>query len=141
GRRSQFLADVSHELRTPLTILRGEADVALREPGTPGPQRESLELIRGQAAELGRLLDDLIAFARSDGEAQDYAAPQARLDLVVAAAAQEGEILSESREVTLAMSIKDNGALVEADFRRLKLALIIGLDNAVKHAPPGSRID
>ncbi|MFZ9061392.1 MAG: histidine kinase dimerization/phospho-acceptor domain-containing protein, partial [Steroidobacteraceae bacterium] len=29
--RRRFLADVSHELRTPLTVMRGEAEVALRD--------------------------------------------------------------------------------------------------------------
>lgn len=141
SRRSEFFADVSHELRTPLTILRGEADVALREPATPEAQRESLELIRGQAVELGRLLDELIAFARSEADAQDYVMAPTRIDLVAAAAVQEGEVLANTREIALGMTLGDNGALVEADFRRLKQALIIGLDNAVKHSPPGSRIE
>jgi signal transduction histidine kinase len=139
SRRAQFLADVSHELRTPLTILRGEADVALRGQGTVEGQRQSLELIRGQAAELSQLLDELIAFARSDAE--DYVRTETRLDRVIAAAVQEGEVLAATREIKLTVTRGDDGASVDADFRRLKQAVIIGLDNAVKHSPPGSRID
>jgi signal transduction histidine kinase len=140
-RRTQFLADVSHELRTPLTILRGEADVALRGQATPEEQRQSLELIRGQASDLSQLLDELIAFARSDAEAQDYVTAETRLDRVIAAAVQEGEVLAATREIKVTVTLGDEGAAVDADFRRLKQALIIGLDNAVKHSPPGSRID
>ena len=139
-RRAQFLADVSHELRTPLTILRGEADVALRGQAGAGELRSALERIQGEAIELGQLLEDLIAFARSDAEGQQHVPAEIRLDEVVAAAAQEGEVLAEPKEVAVALALDDGGARVDADFRRLKQALLIGLDNAVRHAPPGSRI-
>ncbi len=139
-RRTQFLADVSHELRTPLTVLRGEADVALR--GQPGVDelRQSLERIRGQAVDMSGLLDDLIAFARTDAESQQHLPTDVRLDEIVAAAAEEAQVLAEPREVSVVTVLGDNGAHIDADFRRLKQALMIGLDNAVKHAPPGSRI-
>jgi two-component system OmpR family sensor kinase len=139
-RRTQFLADVSHELRTPLTVLRGEADVALR--GQPGVDelRQSLERIRGQSVDMSGLLDDLIAFARTDAESQQHLPADVRLDEIVAAAAEEAQVLAEPREVSVITELGDAGAHVDADFRRLKQALMIGLDNAVKHSPPGSRI-
>jgi signal transduction histidine kinase len=139
-RRAQFLADVSHELRTPLTILRGEADVALRVKADPAEQRQSLERIQGQAAELGQLLDDLISFARSDAEPQDLVLVETRLEDVIAAAAQEGETLAEPREVTIDLRLADATVHVDADFRRLKQAFIIGIDNAIKHSPPGASV-
>ncbi len=139
-KRTQFLADVSHELRTPLTVLRGEADVAMRGKASTEDLRESLERIRGQSAELSHLLDDLIAFARTDAESQQHLPAEVNLEEVVTAAAGEGQVLAEPREVTVTTEFDDNGAIIDADFRRLRQALMIGLDNAVKHAPPGSRI-
>lgn len=141
ARRAQFLADVSHELRTPLTILRGEADVALLPASQPHEQRRALERIQDQAAELGQLLDDLIAFARSNGDAQPLVLSRVLLDDVVAAAVEEGETLAEPREVAIVFSAVDKGQWVDADLRRLKQALIIGLDNAINHSPPGSVIE
>ena len=141
ARRAQFLADVSHELRTPLTILRGEADVALLPSADPQDQRRSLERIQDQAAELAQLLDDLIAFARSDGDAQPLAMSRILFDDVLAAAVEEGEMLAEPREVTVTLTLKDRGQWVDADMRRLKQALIIGIDNAINHSPPGSTIE
>lgn len=139
-KRTQFLADVSHELRTPLTVLRGEADVALRGRSGADDLRLSLERIRGQSVELGSLLDDLIAFARTDAESQQHRPADIRLDEIVAAAANEAQVLAEPREVAVVTELGDDGAHVDADFRRLRQALMIGLDNAVKHSPPGSRI-
>jgi two-component system OmpR family sensor kinase len=127
SRRSQFLADVSHELRTPLTVLRGEADVALRSSDDAAEQRETLRRIQTQAAELGHLLDDLLAFARSDAEDQRLDLEETAAGRIVTAAVQEGEVLASAREVLI-------------DIRRLKQALVIGLDNAVKHSPPGGRV-
>ena len=139
-RRGQFLADVSHELRTPLTILRGEADVALLPRAKSEDQRKSLESIRDQAAELGQLLDDLLAFARSEGEAQAADAPPVLLNELVANAADDGETLAEPREVVLRTQLPEAGIWALAEARRLKQALIIGLDNAVNHSPPGTTI-
>lgn len=140
ARRTQFLADVSHELRTPLTILRGEADVALLPNSLADDQRRSLERIQEQAAELGQLLDDLIAFARSEGDQKPLQLAPILLDDLVAAAAQEGETLAEPREVTLDLQLPGKGVWIAGDMRRLKQALLIGIDNAINHTSPGGVI-
>jgi signal transduction histidine kinase len=139
-RRGQFLTDVSHELRTPLTILRGEADVALRGKDDPQLQRQSLERIQGQALELSQLLEDLIEFARTAAEDQPFVIADTQLDEIVSAAAQEAQMLAAPREVAIAVDLADHGRHIDADFRRLKQALIIGLDNAIKHSPPGTTV-
>jgi signal transduction histidine kinase len=131
---------VSHELRTPLTILRGEADVALRGASDAAMLRASLERIRGQTSELGQLLEDLIEFARSTAEDQPFVMADTSLDEVVAAAAQEARMLAAPREVTVALAPGDGRRHIDADFRRLKQALIIGFDNAIKHSPPGTTV-
>jgi signal transduction histidine kinase len=140
GRRAQFLADVSHELRTPLTILRGEADFALRGRAQPEQSREALARIQGQAIEMARLLDDLIAFARSDADDQGFEPETVAAGDIVTAAVQEGEVLAEPREIHIETVIADDGAVISADPRRLRQAVLIGIDNAVKYSPPGSRI-
>jgi signal transduction histidine kinase len=59
---------------------------------------------------------------------------------VVTAAAQEAQTLAAPREVTVRLQLGDQGRHLDADFRRLKQALIIGLDNAIKHSPPGTGV-
>ena len=140
-KRGQFLADVSHELRTPLTILRGEADVGLRGRDDPALLRQALERIQGEAGELGKLLEDLINYARTEAEDQPYVIADTRLDDVIIAAAQEGETLAAPREVSVLVKLDDKGRYVSADFRRLKQGLLIGLDNAIKNSPPGGEVE
>jgi len=141
ARRAEFLADVSHELRTPLTILRGEADVALLPGSKPEDRQRSLERIQDQAGELAQLLDDLLTFARSEGEPQEVVLHRVLLNDVAATAVEEAEALAEPREVSIQLSPGDTPQWVSADIRRLKQALLIGLDNAINHSPPGSRIE
>lgn len=140
ARRAQFLADVSHELRTPLTILRGEADVALRGRGDPGDQAEALFRIQEQAESLGSLLDDLLAFARSDAEDQSFEITLTRGRDVAAAAAAEGEALAAPRDILIETAWNDGGGVIAVDARRLKQVFLIGLDNAIKHSPAGGRV-
>lgn len=139
-RRAQFLADVSHELRTPLTVLRGEADVALRGRPDPALLRDALSGVQAQATELSALLDDLLAFARSDAEDQRLERAPVRARDVVAAAVQEGEILAAPREILIDTDFRSGDAMIDVDARRLRQALMIGLDNAVKHSPDAGRI-
>lgn len=138
--QSEFLAEIGHELRTPLTVLRGEADVALR--GVPDEQalREALERIRGQSAELALLLDDMLAMVRQDPAGQPFEQRPVSPAEVAAAAVDEARLLAAPREVGIALAVAREPMLVTGDFRRLKQALMIGLDNAIKHSPPGGTV-
>jgi signal transduction histidine kinase len=138
--RSAFLADVGHQLRTPLTVLRGEADVALRGTASEASLRQSLERIRAQSAELTLQLEDLLEAVRQGEESKSSVMSQIELGDVVASAAGEGKILAEPREVEIVVERTTGPIVVPGDFRRLKQALMIGIDNAVKHSPPGSTI-
>lgn len=139
--RGQLLADIGHQLRTPLTVLRGEADVALRgAAGDPEALRVAMQRVRAQAAELALLFDDLIDAARQESDAQPLVMQAVRLEDVAAVAVDEGRMLAEVREVTIAAEIGDDGAEIEGDFRHLKQAVMIGIDNAVKHSPPGATV-
>lgn len=66
--KSQFLATMSHELRTPLTGVIGLADLLETEVlgPTTGRQKESLARIRSSAWHLVRIIDEIMAYARSE---------------------------------------------------------------------------
>lgn len=81
--KDEFVASVSHELRTPLTSIYGFAQL-LAEGGyqDPNTTSELVELIRGEADELSRMVEDLLTAARADAGAlafhlQDFEASEA----------------------------------------------------------------
>jgi two-component system OmpR family sensor kinase len=66
-RMRQFLADASHELRTPLTVLRGTAQVLLREKNLdPEEFDAAMAGIRDESIRLSRLVDDLLTLSKLD---------------------------------------------------------------------------
>ncbi len=141
-RRRQFFADVSHELRTPLTAIVGEADVTLRINQTDGEAyRESLRAILANAAFLNRRVDDLLALARSsDGQLR---LQRETVDLQGVAAEVTVEIggLAKINDVTVRFDSVATPLRVRGDRARLKQALMILLDNAVKFSPPSQTIE
>ncbi|HEY5295236.1 MAG TPA: HAMP domain-containing sensor histidine kinase [Gaiellaceae bacterium] len=60
----RFSAELSHELRTPLARMLAESELALRRDREPYEYRQALELVHGNAGQLARTVDALVAAAR-----------------------------------------------------------------------------
>lgn len=134
--RVQFFADVSHELRTPLTALRGEAEITLRRP----PENHDAYLdVLGRIVELTgdmkRLVDDLLFLARTEGEALRFEPECVPLDALVEKLGHEGNMLGRDKRINVETHLDTAPAWVYMDGRRLRQALLIILDNAVKYSP------
>jgi signal transduction histidine kinase len=141
-RRLLFLAEVSHELRTPVTVLRGEADVTLRaQPASPVAYRDSLARISQQAEQMGRLIDDLLFLVRS--EADTLAFDKQRVDLqgVVADAVRDGIVLGQGKGITVTEKLPGQPVWVNADAQRLRQAVLIAIDNAIKYSNSESAVE
>lgn len=65
-RERQFSAELSHELRTPLARVLAQSELALRRERDPSEYQKTLELIHGNAAQLARIIDALMAAARHE---------------------------------------------------------------------------
>lgn len=134
--RVQFLADISHELRTPLTALRGEAEIPLRHGSKPeAVYRDALERIVTQSLEMGRLVDDLVFLSRSETDTIRFEPRRTDLVTIVADAVHEGEILGRAKGIAIKAAYSTDPVWITADAQRLKQALVIILDNAIKYSP------
>ncbi len=127
----RFSAEMAHELRTPLSGVRGEAELALRAPGTPADVREALQQILRGTERMARVIDTLLTVARSDAEptrgSSDVRAGIARaIDALTPAAARAGR--------TLAFTPPPTAVRVAADEDAVAQALQPLIENAVRHA-------
>ena len=142
----QFVADASHELRTPIAIIRGEADVTLRRAERPAQEyREALGVIHGESVRLSRIVDDLFLLARVDAGSQSSRGDMSRREPVevadlVADAVRSVRTLADPQGVALRIENEAGAVQVPGDAMLLRRLLLNLLDNALKHAPPGSTV-
>lgn len=139
--RVRFLADISHELRTPLTILRGEAEVSLRGTSRPEAEyRDALAEIVDQAAQMSRLIDDLLFLARSEADTISFEArPVVLQDCLAEAIAAGNGLITDG--LRLEHSWPDAPIRVSADPQRLQQAVVILIDNAIKYSEGADSVE
>jgi two-component system, OmpR family, osmolarity sensor histidine kinase EnvZ len=118
--RTDMLAGISHDLKTPLTRMRLQLALMARDPDT--------EAMEEDLAEMERMLNEYLLFARGEGDAAaepaDLAvlAAEAVADVARAHDAQSRIALSIAQPLT--MAVKRNA---------LKRCLVNLIDNALKY--------
>jgi len=129
----RFAAQASHELRTPLAIIRAESDVALAAPDVTEREVNYATSIRDAADRSERLVDGLLALARSESTLRD----SRRVDLAELA----GDVVGEQTDAADAAGVEldlDLGEGVVNGDRALLWRLIGNLvENAIRYNRPG----
>lgn len=107
--KSRFLASVSHELRSPVNSILGLGRLLLERAGgdITAEQEKQLNLMTASAAELLRLVNDLLDLAK----------------------AESGRLQPEITQIDLAAVLTDLRALLRP-FARPEVELIFDVDNA-----------
>jgi two-component system OmpR family sensor kinase len=137
-RRRQLLADISHELRTPTTAIRGEAEITLRGGERPAAQyREALQRIVATSRQLGSVIDDLLAMARSDMETLSMVLQSVDLSEPLADALAQAQALAGEKHIQIdAQAMPAQAVHIMGDAQRLCQLLLLLLDNAVRYSHP-----
>lgn len=135
-----FMADAAHELRTPVAVVRGHAEVALRQPRAGDEYLEILGAIHGEAERLGGILENLLTIARADAGAWPVRLESLYLDDLLLNVVSNARALGSGKGVTLDVTALDE-APVRGDPELLRQLLMILLDNAVKFSPAGGRVN
>jgi signal transduction histidine kinase len=133
-----FVADAAHELRSPLTALKLQLGL-LRRADDPETREAAREAIGEGIARATRLVEQLLALARSE---PDAVLPVERVDVttVCRKAIEETRALADSRSVTIAL-VADEASVVSGDAVALGLLVRNLVDNAVRYSPAGSRVE
>ena len=98
-------------------------------------------MIVNQAADMGRLVEDLLFLVRSEVEEIRYEFRVLRIGDVVAEAVNDAAAIARRRQVRISVGRSAPELLVRADPRRIKQATLNLLDNAIKYAPAGSDVE
>jgi two-component system, OmpR family, phosphate regulon sensor histidine kinase PhoR len=137
--QKRFVAMISHEFRTPLATIDGavqrlQATAASADDAT----RKRYEKIQQATDRLTALLDDYLTQERIDTAGQGLHLSEASPLALLRDSADSAHALSAGHVIT----IEASGApeAIRADTDRLRLALRVLADNAVKYTPPGSHI-
>ena len=139
--RANFFADISHELRTPLTILRGEAEMAIRTPDADAATLQQVlsEIVR-KSDQIGRLIDDLLFLARSESGSIMVNRTRVVLQDIVGDVLLDGQNMAMRPGVRIRPSQPSEPVEVRGDPDRLRQAVLIALDNAIRLAPADTTV-
>ena len=140
--RRELVANISHDLRTPLSSLHGYLETLALKEATLSPQerRRYLGIALAQSAKVGRLARALFELARLEhGEVrlewEVFALPELLQDVL-----QKFELAAQARGQRLHADFPPGLPLVRADLGLVERVLTNLLDNALRHAPDGGRV-
>jgi signal transduction histidine kinase len=138
-RQQTFVANASHELRTPLTLMRASAEVALRGlPQLDADRRELLGDVLHETDHMSKLVEELLLLSRLDaGRLPVECRPIAVSELLADVQRQIGRLADEQGVRLCADAVS---GIVLADPTHLRQVLLIVLDNALRHTPPGGNV-
>ncbi len=136
--KDRFLATLSHELRTPLTPLRAGLDL-LRDRVGPDLQ-PTLEAMQRNLTQETRLIDDLLDIARITAGKLSVEKRGVDLEVCLRAACDMIAPNAKAKGQTLDCDLHTGGVRLLADPVRLQQLAANLLDNAVKFAPAGGRV-
>lgn len=129
---------VVHDLKNPVNAMDLHAQLLLRDPSLSPVARESVLSIRDEARALLRLVLNLLDISKSE-EGQLVVKSQV-LDLgrLVSEVLEAHQVRAEVTGVTLHGAVAPREIVADLDLLRRVLENLI--DNALRHAPPGSQV-
>jgi signal transduction histidine kinase len=138
-KQREFVADASHELRTPLTSIVANLELlqASLEDPTDDEERAVVDSALRSSNRMSRLVSDLLLLARADA---GRPGARTRCDLAEIAGNAAAEVAPTVGERELRIE-NDRPLRVDGNPDELHRVVLNLLDNAVRHTPPGSRID
>lgn len=141
--KRDFLSHVSHELNTPLVAMRETNELVLDGLAGPltGEQRRMLELNRDAAVRLSGMIRKILDLSRLEAGAMEYDFSAHELGALLQQGVDEFSAAAHDRGIALDLTLPASEVSVHCDRDRLLQVVNNLLANAVKFAPPGSRVE
>ncbi|OOQ62146.1 HAMP domain-containing sensor histidine kinase [Mucilaginibacter pedocola] len=136
--QNNFVSNASHELRTPLAVIKGEAELALKQLNTPGADaKKTLNEILIGAQSLQDILTSLLGLAQTgfDGKKQSW--EQIRADELVWMIKESADNIIPENNINIdlaALPEDENRLVIMGNINLLRLALSNIALNACKYS-------
>jgi two-component system sensor histidine kinase BaeS len=128
---------------TPLTAIRGYAEtlsLAPFAPASPEGQR-AVRIIHEEGERIERLVGDLLDLARFEAGGIWLARDRVSVSDLFARVVERHSRAAEAKGVALEKGMTEPGLTIVGDAHRLEQALQNLASNALRHTPPGGRVE
>jgi len=137
--RKRLVSDVTHELRTPLTIIEGTVDGMM--DGVFPADPEHLNNIKEQSTLLTRLVSDLRDLSLAESGQLKLQKSAVNLVDLLKTKISHFEPLAAEKKIVMNLQAQCGPPDIEVDPYRIDQVITNLLSNAIRHTPPGGRID
>ncbi len=139
--KDDFVLTVSHELRTPVTVVKGFAEMlTAQRKGLNSRQSEAAEVIAESAAQLHKMINDLLDLARSDAGKLRIEPVSTPVRPLAQRVGRQMRPHFEERDQSFTVSVEKDLPEVQADGDRIAQVLANLLTNANKYAQEGAEV-
>jgi signal transduction histidine kinase len=122
-------------------VIRGEAEIALRgKPKSTDDYQTTLKRVVDQANHTARLVDDLLFIARADAGEPRLKMQAVALVELVEQVCSDAQAIAAAKNIALTLDLGVDRITVTADPERLRQALMIVVDNAIRYSRPHERV-
>lgn len=136
--QQQFVSDASHELRTPIAVMKGYINMLDRwGKNDKAILEESISAIKNETDNMQDLIEKLLFIARSDKQTLVFTKEDFNISEILFEIEKETIMIDNKHEFEFRFL---HDAHVYADKNRVKQAIRILLENAIKFTPEGGKI-
>jgi len=138
--QQRFVADAAHQMRTPLTGLKTQAQFAIRETN-PEALRHALRQIATGVDRAGRLVNQLLTLARTEGGSEPSQQRREPLDLaqLMREVVEDWVMQALDKGIDLGYETDGRTMITGNDFLLRELAKNL-IDNALRYTPTGGHV-
>ncbi|MEH7304017.1 sensor histidine kinase [Neobacillus drentensis] len=130
-KQRQFISDASHELKTPLTVIKSYADLLLRR-GLKNEEvtHDAIESIHSEATRIQKMTERFLDLA----ETESGSGLETKLISLVSLCENLFKQIKSAYKREINLHFNETAITVIADEVKLKQAIIILIDNAIKYS-------
>ena len=136
--QQQFVSDASHELRTPIAVIKGYVNMLDRwGKNDKAVLEESIEAIKNETDNMQDLIEKLLFIARSDKSTLNFTKEDFKISTILNEIEKETKMIDTKHKLYFKFY---QDATIYGDKMRIKQAIRILVENAMKYTPQGEYI-